>query len=638
MSAQPVRQVRSATKGLATVALLKVNFDAGHDHIGMFVPFVLDAVSILGGEGFGIDEVRAALEHRSQLSIPTNTLRTLITRVVKRGFVQREGGLYFLTGKKIEVDDLVAGRLKIEERQRRLAGELCEFAKQRGLSLTTTEDALAAILGFIEDHHVPLALADSIEAQTPVANEDAQVRAKRTLVVAAFLQDQIAAEGEPAAVIQEMLEGFVLQNALLLKDISTAARRFNNLGVYLDTRLLLGALGFRGPATELATREAFSLLREGGAILAVFDTTIREVRRILAVYEQKLGTAEGRLSLRPNDVTRYFLTNHYSPSEVVTQSALVERNLRGLGINVRDLPKHQAPFTLDERDLSNRLSDRSGGESDPRVVHDVECIAGILTLRAGRQWDSLDNARAVFATTSGLLVRNASDWYDAQGGRGVPPIIHHLTLSNIAWLKRPASASKLKLHELVALCGAALRPSRKAWDSFLWHLKRLQASGSLSSDEVTAIVVSALTDKVLGEESADDDVDAVTVSEVVERVKATYRLAADERVASAELAAKASEKRALELRTNLERRARGLARTACWIFTAILVICLLGGLVATIQGIRSGETPAPLGSALASALAAAGLMSVLWGFNLRGWRQSLEEQLTKKLKRWIAGE
>ena len=35
-------------KGLATIALLKVHYDAGEDHIGMFIPFVADAVRQLG--------------------------------------------------------------------------------------------------------------------------------------------------------------------------------------------------------------------------------------------------------------------------------------------------------------------------------------------------------------------------------------------------------------------------------------------------------------------------------------------------------------------------------------------------------------------------------------------------------------
>jgi hypothetical protein len=98
-----------------------------------------------------------------------------------------------------------------------------------------------------------------------------------------------------ADILQEMLEGFVLQNTLLLKDISTATRRFRDLHVVVDSGLLFAALGLRGPAAETATLELLSSLRETGAVLDIFEPTIREMRRVLAVYEKRVGIAEGRL-------------------------------------------------------------------------------------------------------------------------------------------------------------------------------------------------------------------------------------------------------------------------------------------------------------------------------------------------------
>ena len=214
------------------------------------------------------------------------------------------------------------------------------------------------------------------------------------MIVAAFLQKQISAGSESVEVVQEILEGFILQNALLLKDISAAARRFRNLEVFLDTGILLGALGFRGATTATATREALSLLKETGATLAVFQITIGELRGILSVYEGRLGTSKGRLSLDPTDVTRFFLTNGYSPSDVRVQSALIETNLLALGINIRAIPTHKVHLTLDEHDLAMRLSSRSGAETSPRVVHDVDCVAAIHTLRGGKRSDSIDDARS----------------------------------------------------------------------------------------------------------------------------------------------------------------------------------------------------------------------------------------------------
>ena len=62
---------RSATKGLATVALLKMNFDAGRDHIGMFEPFVLDTLGQMDSETYGVEEVREAVVARHQLALPS---------------------------------------------------------------------------------------------------------------------------------------------------------------------------------------------------------------------------------------------------------------------------------------------------------------------------------------------------------------------------------------------------------------------------------------------------------------------------------------------------------------------------------------------------------------------------------------
>ncbi|HXC67465.1 MAG TPA: hypothetical protein VN638_08600, partial [Nitrospiraceae bacterium] len=53
-----------AAKGLATLALLKANFDAGKDHIEMFVPLVLDAIGAHSANDFALEDVREVLGSR----------------------------------------------------------------------------------------------------------------------------------------------------------------------------------------------------------------------------------------------------------------------------------------------------------------------------------------------------------------------------------------------------------------------------------------------------------------------------------------------------------------------------------------------------------------------------------------------
>src|SRR3990170_7577719 len=240
-----------ATRGLATVALLKVNFDAGLDHIQMFVPFVLDVINSRNATEVSLADIKSDLLARHGLDVPINTLETIVTRVTRRGFVRREGGrlLRNLT-KPIDVD-LISSRKVIEREHSAVARRFRDFAATRGVEVTADEDALALILGFLEQNHVSILLDPS---PTNVIVGETLSR-RETIAVAQFLQEVFRGEPELAGYLQRILEGLVLQNALLLRDISLAGRKFTNLEIFFDTGFLLRALGLTGAEAALAARE-----------------------------------------------------------------------------------------------------------------------------------------------------------------------------------------------------------------------------------------------------------------------------------------------------------------------------------------------------------------------------------------------
>ena len=419
-----------AVRGLATVALLKVNFDSGHDHIEMFVPFVLDVIRGRDSDEFLLADIRSDLIARHGLEIPTNTLETILNRAARRGLVRREGGRFFRV-RMGSLPDLVPARAAIEREHAAVARRLREFAAKQGVHLAADEDALALILAFLEQHQVSIILAPD-PASVVVTGETLSRR--ETAVVARFLQEVFRSEPQITEYVQRMLEGLVLQNALLLKDIDMVRRKFRDLEVFFDTGFLFCALGLVDQTSSTAARETLHLLRITGARFAVFEKTIEEMKRILHVYERHLGSSEGIGKLRPTDVTRYFLANRYRPSDVAMVIALLERNIRNLGIAVRRFPSRDPRYTLDEGSLSRRFRRADETDLEPPVMHDVDAVAAILTLRAGSRPSSLDEARAVFATTSASVVRTVVEWYREGGHGGITPVVHCLALSNIAWL------------------------------------------------------------------------------------------------------------------------------------------------------------------------------------------------------------
>jgi hypothetical protein len=645
---------RTAAKGLATLALLKAHFDSGKDHIEMFVPFLLDAINAHLSGDFALEDIRSLVETRHGLRIPAPPLRTILSRAVKHGSLRRDGGRYFRDAAFPKSADLTAARAATEAENRRLAGSLVEFATANGIAIGTEENALALVLEFLSRNHVGLILEaePSAEATDLLGSRDGLTNRLQRLV-ARFVTEEVSRNPDLAAALQRMLEGFILQNALLLRDIGSATRRFSRLTVYFDTGFLLEALGLTGEAAGLAAREALDLLRETGAELAVFDKTVMEIRRVLRVYEDHLATSEGIATLYRTSVARYVLTRRLSPSDMREAVSLLESNLRGLGLAIRRIPPHDPRYTLDEARLTELIKRPSESDLDARVVHDVDCIAAVLTLRAGHSCPTYDDARAVFATTTGLLVTHVREWYAACGESGVSPVIHQLALSNIAWLKKPAAASRLKLHELVALCAAALMPARRVWDLFTKHLRNLRESGRLSSDEMVAIVASELTDSLLARFDDDVDPDAQTISEVVERVRGHYQADAQQSIREAEerfagqLSAEAEARRTAEenaqrreedlrkVTLRLQARARRRARWLSWAVFGVLGGVAVAGSSASVPELLGSHTPpARLAGYVISAFVwILGVFGLLWGGYLFQWQRRLEDWLERPLRK-----
>lgn len=514
---------RVCAGGLVTVAFLKASLDEGNDHLGIFMPLVLDVLCKFPSQTFSTSDIQEALAAEHGVAMPQQVVSTLLKRATGKKYLVREAGRYRRNAsRQLPYSNVLAEKAKIEESQRNLAEALRRHAKKRDLTIESTEAALDMLFRFLEAEQVGLLLQNVSVPETKVSTSQ-----RERTVVADFFQNSIQDDPALLHVVRGMLEGLVLYHAAFLPDLAAAGRRFNNLRVIFDSNLVRQALGYEGVAMSTLMRETVNVLKGSGVQCLVFDKTIHEIQRILSMYEMRLGTEGGRATLRQVPMARHFLTSRYSPSDVREMSALLEQEVLALGFQIMRAPKHIPEFTLDESRLAKRLSDPTKkDELEPRVVHDVDCVAGVLTLRGEHRPMTLEDARVVFATNSPLVIRNAKLWWEEdEHESGVEPVIHIRALTNLAWLKKPSLCSDFKVRELVALCTAALRPDQKTWERFLRHLRNLEKSNKVSSNEVTTILVSAMSDQLLTEAGLDDDpddIDTTTLDEIVDRVTTAY--------------------------------------------------------------------------------------------------------------------
>jgi chorismate mutase len=562
--------------------------------------------------------------------MPQHTVTTLLNRAARRGIVKRESSRYIRQKQKKPTEDVQAKKASIEIEQTNLADEFRKYALERKHIIDSNEEALRLILGFLEDNHVAILLG--AEDMTP---REATLTQKEARLVAAFARNVMSHKSDLSRTLQNILEGLVVYNAAFLKDVTSPARQFRGLRVYFDTRILFQLLGYEGDASAILARETLQLLRAAGVQCLAFDKTVFECRGVLKLYENKLASTQGTKELWPIPMTRFFLIAHYGPSDMRQMSALLPQELSKLGIQISPMPKHVPKYTLDERKLAEGLADAHTHDLEsPRVIHDVNCASAILTLRRGERSVSLSQVKAVFATSTARVLANVQRWFKDEGESGIGPVVHIRALSNLVWLRRPALAVNLKAHELIALCNAALQPSRRTWDRFIDHLNALERSKAIDSDEAVAIVVSEMTDDLLAQidDSTDDEdvIDVTTLGEVIDRVRSSYEADAQRRMKKYEEVANLrvseaqtrsslveAEGRQLvteahkrehtaaegyrRLKLTIEGKANSLARIIGWIVSVLLALPVIVGAMALIVGhpIEGGVIGLVIGIALA---------------------------------------
>ncbi len=502
-----------ARRGLATIAFLKARFDAGMDHLGLFQPFVEDAIRIADADEIELSAVQKLVREAAGLSIPADIVKTLLRRASKKGLLTREGGRYFRTGLSEDDSELRERIKELELVQQGLATELRNFAAARGHALGTDDDALAVLTKFLDVNHIGLVLGQAPESR----RWDTTSQLER--IVAAFVSEVVSKGGPTYAALEGVVQGLIVQNALLLRDIPTTRRHLDGLTVFFDTGILLRALGYAGLVEQQVTIESLNLIRAAGARLCTFERTVNEVETILRVYEYRLASQEGVRSLHATPLTYHFLSVKATPADIRQIIALLRGSLTKLGIRIRDFPARISEYTENEQALAAILKDptRSSDSDDARVWHDVDAIAAVVTLRAGARPKQVWNAKYLFASGSSQTVTNAAKWYRETYPSGIEPIVHFRSVTNTAWLARSADASAVPMHELAAVCQALLRPSTGVWSRFVAGLGDLVSSGDISDDESIAVLASEFTHVRLSDLDSDVDVEASTIREIVER-------------------------------------------------------------------------------------------------------------------------
>ena len=590
-------------RAIATLAIIKVNWDERRDYIANFVPLVGAALREAQEDEVSLGDVQERIHTVFGLLIPQGTLRTLLGRMAREGIVVRSHGVFRRVISALGGFDIAPARENAMRQHEALVDKLVDFACEEFGREWSRDDADTALLGVLEsqaEHILQAAVEGQKLVELPRFSHHGEV------VVNRFILKLCASDPIGMEYLETVVKGTMLANVLYLpKAFSDGTPKLKGTEIYFDTPFLLRALGFATKELQDPCVELLHLLRGLEAPLRVFEHTVREIEGVLdaAANVYKSG---GRGDF-PGDVVEYFVSRCSTASDVEMQIASLDARLGEFGVDMISAPDHVEALGLDEVRLEQDLKDTINYRNPDARVKDIKSLTAIDRLRGGELFPRLDQCPAIFVTTNGSLVGASGKFFrDTQGGGGMPLCILDYTLTAIVWLSDPTRAADLPRQQIVANSFAALNPPDRLWRKYLAEIRRLEDQGAISEEQVALLIFSSQARGALMDRTLGDSVAYVegTVQQVLEFAEAHARAEAEALLAEREgdlareqnlrriaeqrvtHATEATERALRERRLSEEQRIHDVAKVAAkWtarvVFAAAALFVVLGSAFAT---------------------------------------------------------
>jgi hypothetical protein len=661
----------SITAPLISLAILKVHWDTRRrDYIDNFVPMVAECIRTSEHDVISIAALQQEVRTAFGLRLPQHNLRIILNRIAKLGLIQSKDRVYVRDQSALRELNFHAVQSSVVAMHEQLIASFRSFARERHQLEWTIDDTEKALHSYLET----FALLDGTDGESsPKPAEGAEAA---NFVAGAFVRHLRQNDPKAFEYLETIVKGDILATAIFLPDPSRAAQKFRKTSVYLDTSVLVFALGYAGESRAAPAREMLELLYQAGADLRCFSHTADEIRSILTACAYRIEKNQLVDSYGPS--IEYFLERGFPASEIRIFIEKLEKDLAGLRVKIVDKPPFEADYMVDEQQLAEHIKKYVAYRADNALWRDVGSISSVIRLRGGHDTPRVEECRAVFVSTNGGLVRAAREFGRSEAvGNSVPPALTDHALTNMLWLKLPVQAQDLPRQRLIAASYAATQPDDKLWSKFLEQLAKDRASATVSEEDYYLLRHSlqaraALMEVTLGEDEAFTD---GTVQEILEIAKDNIRRdlreqlqsetsaraeaerqAEDARQAAIGAATAAEQhKAASELehqrlldeisrreelrRTNRRNRAVGWARKTARVLWVVLVLAfVLGSFASYLQASQQlqGSFVWYALAALQAAIVLFGIASSIWGTSVEGIVRSIERWLADRFDKLLA--
>ena len=505
------------TNTLTSLAILKVNIDQGNDYLDYLYPFILQVLVDHDLDPIRVVVVGACIREQFGLEIPQRTIELLLKRIARKGFVERDSGVYRKSG-DLPNPQLASKQAEAKRHIEAVLAGLQQFSQETINPISSDEEAVVTICTFLAAFDVTCLRAYLRGTAIPEFGGEHQTD---IVLVSDYIQQVLRTNPERFASFLILVQGHMLANALMCPDLAKAPRTYRDVTFYLDTPLLIQSLGSEGEDKQAAIHELITLVRRLGGKVAAFSHSRDELQSVLRGATLYLESPQARgavvFEARRRGVTK---------SDLLLFASSVDDKLSEADIEVDNSPRYVKEFQIDETIFEQVLEDEVSYYNPRAREYDINSVRSIYAIRGNTSAPSVEKARAVFVTSNTGFAKAAWEYGQRyEPSQNVSSVITDFTLANMAWLKEPMGASSVPTTQLLAFSYAALAPSGELLDKYLREIDRLENQGTITEQDHQVLrsspfVYPELMHLTLGQDAA---LTTETITKTLERVSSEIK-------------------------------------------------------------------------------------------------------------------
>lgn len=579
---------------LITVAMLSALSNSKNmDYLDLITPFVY---SVLPGvkEKVNIEAVLVNLkENYGFEDLPSNVLLRILSRTSKNGSnVIIKRNKEFFVNKEIDISEFEKNRLTMKENIECIVTALYDsLNKKTPLKNISYELSKTMLIDFLESYGYSTIKDISILRRVTI-NTD-----RNNYYVARFILNEYQSESIIFDKILELIKGFLVYNAIYFfssnqkKDFNSKLKKTE---IYLDTSLLIDALGYDTEEGKTATRELISLVKKNGGVVKTFIHNKDEVAGILTIFAKDLNV---RLSMR----LEFLNSNGYDKQEVLRLRESLDINLEKNGILVVDTPSYGTVKDSDYHDkgyldleelkatLEREVSYR-GGEDSLAIKNDVESISAISRIREREKKYSIEDCKAIFVTTNIIIINAVKRLYKERFSKGeISFVVSDIDITSLLWLNSFNDDNNIPCLKLIASAYAAHQPSKVILDLFNQKVSLLEKEGNITP-EIALIMrtnIGVKNDIIDLTENDPHKITSETIKKIEEKYIDQIRLPDKQKINTLEKEIEKSisikDQNYLNAETECKELAKKIARYLKLIAKSAYYILLIAGIIITFK-------------------------------------------------------